>query len=96
MFYHDNSLFKSHWPFRLHEHEQPTFKEFLLRDKSFSIHHQNIQRLLTEIHKGFHNIPTNIYGDLFIWKNHNLNFRSRREPQFIQSLKYQTFRLNNI
>ena len=69
---------------------QSTFEEFLLKNESFSIHHQNIQRLLTEIHKTLHDIPTNIYGDLFVRNNHSFNLRSRPEikiPSINNNLK---------
>ena len=39
---------------------QCAFEDPLLKNNSFSIHHQNIQILLIEIHKALHNIPTNI------------------------------------
>ena len=57
---------------------QSTFEE-IFKDTSLSIHHQNIQRPLIEIHK--HDIPTNIYGDQFIRNNRDLNMRSRLQPK---------------
>ena len=35
------------------------FDQLLAMDKSFHIHHQNIQRLLTEIYKALHDISGN-------------------------------------
>ena len=58
---------------------QSIFEKHLLRNKSFSIHHQNIQRLLTEIHKVLQNIPANTYGNLCTRNSHNLNLRFRSE-----------------
>ena len=55
-----------------------------------SIHDQNIQRLFTDIHKALLNIPANIYGDLFVRKNHDLNLRCRPElkiPSFSSQVK---------
>ena len=69
---------------------QSTFEQIFLKDNYLSIHDQNIQRLFIEIHKALHNILTNIYGDLFIRNNHNLNLRCRLElkvPSFSSQLK---------
>ena len=48
------------------------FEEVLLKDKSFSIHPQNIEKLLIEIRRTLYNILTNVYGDLFIRNTHKL------------------------
>ena len=48
---------------------QSTFDELLDRDKSFTIHHQNIQTLVIEIYKIFHGPSTSNYKELFVFRN---------------------------
>ena len=43
-----------------------TFDQLLAMDKSFCIHHQNIQRLLIEIYKALHDISGNSLKELFV------------------------------
>ena len=56
---------------------QSTFDELLDRDKSFTIHHQNIQTLAIEIYKIFHGLSTSNYKELFVFRNNNYNTRSK-------------------
>ena len=57
---------------------QSAFEKSSSQSKPFSIHHHNIQRLLIEMHKALHNIPTNIFGDPFIRNTFNyLDLNSR-------------------
>ena len=68
--YTNNRVNKLHkWTLNVDFDLQSTFEEHIVKDESFSIHHQNIQRLLTEIHKTWRDIPTNIYGDIFVRKS---------------------------
>ena len=41
------------------------FKNLLIKDKSFLIHHQNIQLLAVEIYKAIPNLPRANLGDFF-------------------------------
>ena len=43
-----------------------TFDQLLAMDKSFCIHHQNIQRLLIEIYKALHDSSGNSLKELFV------------------------------
>ena len=43
----------------VHDDDVSTFDQLLAMEKSFCIHHQNIQRLLTEIYKALHDISRN-------------------------------------
>ena len=53
-----------------------TFDQLLAMDKSFCIHHQNIQRLLTEIHKALYDISGNSLKELFVKREGIRSFRS--------------------
>ena len=71
---------------RLHEralrivyNDVSTFDLLLAMDKSFCIHHQNIQRLLIEIYKVLHNISGNIFKELLVKRESNMSLRSKPE-----------------
>ena len=56
-----------------------TFDQLLALDKSFCIHHQNIQRLLTEIYKTLHKISWNSLKELLVKRESFISFRSKPE-----------------
>ena len=56
-----------------------SFENLLIKDKSFTIHHQNIQLLAIEIYEAIHNLPGGNLGEFFIRNNHNYNLRSESE-----------------
>ena len=56
-----------------------SFKELLVKDRNFTINHQNIQPLAIEIYKAMNNLPGGNLGEFFVRNNHNYNFRSRSE-----------------
>ena len=56
-----------------------SFEQLLEKDKSFSIHHQNIHRLLVEIYKVFNNLSEKLFSQFFTRRNHNLGLRSESE-----------------
>ena len=56
-----------------------SFENLLIKDKSFTIHHQNIQLLAIEIYKAIHNLPGGNLGEFFARSNHNYNLRSESE-----------------
>ena len=83
-----------------------TFKELLDKDKSVSVHHNNIQVLATEIYKTVNGFaPTTNMNSIFEIKNieYNLrnknNFKSRRINSVrygIDSLTYLSPKIWNI
>ena len=56
-----------------------SFEELLVKDKTFTIHHQNIQSLAIEIYKSMNNLPGGNLSEFFVSNNHNYNLRSRSE-----------------
>ena len=48
-------------------------------DKSFCIHHENIQRLLIEIYKAFHDIFANSLKEIFVKRESITSLRSKTE-----------------
>ena len=56
-----------------------TFGQLLAMDKSFCIHDQNIQRLLTEIYKTLHDNSGNSLKELFVRRQSTINLRSKPE-----------------
>ena len=66
--------------FRIVYHDDvSTFDQTLAMDKSFCIHHQNIQRILTEIYKAFHDISGNSLKELFVKRESTISLRSKTE-----------------
>ena len=51
--------------------------ELLVEDKTFTIHHQNIQSLAIEMYKTVNNLPGGNLSEFFVRSNHNDNLRSR-------------------
>ena len=58
-----------------------SIEEFLGMDKTFTIHHQNIQSLAIEMYKAVSNSPGRNLSEIFVKNNHNCNIRSRSEPR---------------
>ena len=56
-----------------------TFDQLLAMDKSFCIHHQNIQRLLIEIYKILHDFSGNRLKELFVKRESTISLRSKPE-----------------
>ena len=56
-----------------------SFEELLVKDKTFTIHHQNIQSLAIEIYKAMNNLPGENLSKIFVRNNHNYNLCSRSE-----------------
>ena len=53
-----------------------SFEDLLIKDNSFTIHHQNIQSLATEIYKALNDLPAGNLKEFFIRTSHNYNLRS--------------------
>ena len=57
----------------------PTFHNLQNKDNLFTIHHQNIQSLATEIFKTLDNLPGGTVEDLFTLKTDSYSLRSEQE-----------------
>ena len=72
-----------------------SFENLLIKDKSFTIHHQNIQSLAIDIYKAIHSLPGGNLTEFFVRNNHNYNPRSESELLVLKllisilSLKYK-------
>ena len=56
-----------------------SFEEFLVKDKTFTIHHQNIQSQAIEMYKAVNKLPGRNLSGLFVRNNPNYNIRSKSE-----------------
>ena len=63
----------------IYDDDFSTLDQFLAIDKSFCIHHQNIQRLLTEIYRALHDISGNSLKELFVKRESTTSLRSKPE-----------------
>ena len=61
----------------VYDDDVSTFDQLLAMDKSFCIHHQNIQRLLIEIYKALHDISGNSLKELFVKNESTISLRSK-------------------
>ena len=72
-----------------------SFENLLIKEKSFTIHHQNIQSLAIDIYKAIHSLPGGNLTEFFVRNNHNYNLRSGSELLLLKllisilSLKYK-------
>ena len=57
----------------------PSFEEFLVKDKTFTIHYQNIQSLEIETYKAVNNLPGRNLSEFFVRNNRYHNLRSKSE-----------------
>ena len=56
-----------------------SFEELLVKDKTFTIHHQDIQSLAIEMYKAVNNLPVGNLSDFLVRNNLNCNLRSTSE-----------------
>ena len=63
----------------VYDDDVSTFDQLLAMDKSFCIHHQNIQRLLTEIYKALHDISGKSLTELFVKRESTISLWSKPE-----------------
>ena len=54
------------------------FEELLFKDKTFTMHHQNIESLAIEMYKTVNNLLGSL-SEFFVRNNHNYNLRSKPE-----------------
>ena len=63
----------------IYDEDVSIFDQLLAIFKSFCIHHQNIQRLLTEIYKALHDISGNSLKELFVKRESTISLQSKPE-----------------
>ena len=63
----------------VYDDDVSTFHQLLAMDKSFCIHHQNIQRLLIEICKALHDISGNSLKEFIVKRESTINLWSKAE-----------------
>ena len=54
-------------------------KEWLVKDKTCIIHHQNIQSLAIEMYKAVNNLSGRKLSNFFVRRNHNYNLHPKSE-----------------
>ena len=78
----------------VHNHSITSFEELLLKNKFFTMHHQNIQSLEIEMYKNVDSLPGGNLSEFFVRNNHNCNFCSVSEltvPNINNVFKSQYF-----
>ena len=65
-----------------------SFEELLVKGKTFTIHHQNIQSLAIQMYKVVNNLPGGNLSEFFVRTHHNDNLRSTSElrPPLVEML----------
>ena len=61
----------------MHNDTITSFGELLVKEKTFTIDHQNIQSLTIEMYKAVNNLPGGNLCEFFVRNNHNYNLRSK-------------------
>ena len=59
-----------------------TITKFLVKDKAFTTHHQNIESLAIEMYKAVNNLSGRDLSEFFERNNRNYNLRSKSELTF--------------
>ena len=63
----------------MYNHSITSFEELLLKNKFFTMHHQNTQSLEIEMYKAVNSLPGGNLREFFVRNNHNYNLCSRSE-----------------
>ena len=67
----------------VYDDDVSTFHQLLAMDKFSCTHHQNIQRLLTEIYKVLHDTSGNFLKELFVKRKSTISLRSMNLKYFV-------------
>ena len=79
----------------MHKGNISSFEELLKTDKSFCIHHRNIQSLAIGLFKVKNNLCNKIMGDIF--ETRNLHYNLRSQIHFIRtSVNNSSFGLSTL
>ena len=76
-----------------------SFDELLKKDRSFCIHHRNIQSLAIELYRFFHGLSPSIMKNVFLFNtNISYNLRSRNElySRNPKTVKYGTETISHL
>ena len=79
----------------VYEDNISNFDELLEKDKSFSIHHQNIQTVAIEMYKVHYGLSENSFNDIFHSRSNSYNLRSQCDLD-IPSVNTETFGKNSL
>ena len=61
----------------VYKESQLTFEELLVQDNSFTIHHRNLQKLVTEIYKVINNLSPPLMKQIFMDTTNTYNLRNK-------------------
>ena len=61
----------------MHNDTITSFEELLVKDKTFTMRHKNIQSLALEMYKAVNNLAGGNLSDIFVRNKHSYNLRSR-------------------
>ena len=77
-------------PWAIYNNTSSTFQELLQRNKSFSVHHKNIQTLTAEVFRVVNNICPPILKTLFDFRENRYNTRTFQEmrQQEVRTVRY--------
>ena len=80
----------------IYKDNQPSFKELLEKDHSVTVHHKNLQVLVTEIFKVKNDLASNIMKDVFELKELTYNLRSDSNHVARRNVKTTYYGLSSI
>ena len=72
-----------------------SFEELLEKDRSFTVHQNNIKQLMIEMYKVVHGLASDVMKDIFTPCMHNFNLRSQSDF-LLPQIKTVSFGKNSI